>query len=108
MPGGRPVCSRRTKASTKASTPSPGPLRTGGRPPRRPRSQAYQHRMLEGSEMPTDVILLNWTDQGIQRFKDTLGRATAAGALAERNGRDAEGGLLDGRRVRRRGRPRNP
>jgi uncharacterized protein with GYD domain len=33
--------------------------------------------------MPTYVALLNWTDQGIWDFKDTLSRASNAAAVAE-------------------------
>ncbi|KWX01419.1 GYD family protein [Carbonactinospora thermoautotrophica] len=36
--------------------------------------------------MPSYVILLNWTDQGIRAFRDTLQRAQDFGALAERFG----------------------
>jgi len=36
--------------------------------------------------MPTYISLLNWTDEGVRSFKDTLERATAAGELAERMG----------------------
>jgi uncharacterized protein with GYD domain len=33
--------------------------------------------------MPTYVALLNWTDQGIRDFKETLSRANSAATLAE-------------------------
>jgi uncharacterized protein with GYD domain len=36
--------------------------------------------------VPTYISLLNWTDEGIRTFKDTLERAKAAGALAEQMG----------------------
>jgi uncharacterized protein with GYD domain len=36
--------------------------------------------------MPTYVVLLNWTDQGIRNVKDSLERAKAAAALAEQMG----------------------
>jgi uncharacterized protein with GYD domain len=36
--------------------------------------------------MPTYVVLLNWTDQGIRNFKDSLERAEAAAGLAEQMG----------------------
>lgn len=36
--------------------------------------------------MPTYISLLNWTEEGVRSFRDTLERAKAAGALAERMG----------------------
>jgi uncharacterized protein with GYD domain len=33
--------------------------------------------------MPTYVAMINWTDQGVQSFKDTLDRAEAAGSALE-------------------------
>jgi uncharacterized protein with GYD domain len=36
--------------------------------------------------MPTFISLLNWTDEGVRSFRDTLERAKAAGELAERMG----------------------
>ncbi len=36
--------------------------------------------------MPSYVILVNWTDQGIRAFRDTLQRAQDFGGLAERFG----------------------
>jgi uncharacterized protein with GYD domain len=36
--------------------------------------------------MPTYVVLLNWTDQGIRNVKESLERAQAAAALAEQMG----------------------
>lgn len=36
--------------------------------------------------MATYVSLINWTDQGIRNFKDTLDRATAASAAAQKMG----------------------
>lgn len=36
--------------------------------------------------MPTYVSLLNWTDQGIQNFKETVDRAQAARDVAEQLG----------------------
>ncbi len=36
--------------------------------------------------MPTFISLLNWTDQGIRTYKDTLDRARAASEAAERLG----------------------
>jgi uncharacterized protein with GYD domain len=36
--------------------------------------------------MATYISLLNWTDQGIRNFADTLQRADAARALAQRMG----------------------
>ena len=36
--------------------------------------------------MPDYIVLLNWTDQGIANFRDTLERADAAAKLAERLG----------------------
>ena len=36
--------------------------------------------------MPTYISLLNWTDEGIRSFKDTLDRAKAAGDLAQQMG----------------------
>ena len=33
--------------------------------------------------MPTYVAMINWTDQGVQNFKDTLDRAEAAGSALE-------------------------
>jgi uncharacterized protein with GYD domain len=42
---------------------------------------------VEGGEvMPTYVVLLNWTDQGIRNVKDSPERAQAAAALAEQMG----------------------
>ncbi len=36
--------------------------------------------------MPTYISLVNWTDQGIRGFKDTLDRAQAANDLAQQLG----------------------
>jgi uncharacterized protein with GYD domain len=36
--------------------------------------------------MPTYVSLINWTDQGIKNFKDTVDRARQAGDLMSRYG----------------------
>lgn len=36
--------------------------------------------------MPTYVTLVNWTDQGLRTVKDTVSRARAGTALAERIG----------------------
>ncbi|WP_351223078.1 GYD domain-containing protein [Streptomyces sp. NPDC002133] len=36
--------------------------------------------------MPTFVTLLNWTDQGVRGYKDTLQRAEAFAAAAQRLG----------------------
>ncbi len=36
--------------------------------------------------MPTYISLLNWTDEGVRSFRDTLDRAKAAGDLATRMG----------------------
>jgi uncharacterized protein with GYD domain len=36
--------------------------------------------------MPTYISLLNWTDEGIRAFKNTVERAKAAGDLAEQMG----------------------
>jgi uncharacterized protein with GYD domain len=36
--------------------------------------------------MTTYISLINWTDQGIQNFSDTVQRADAAKALAQRMG----------------------
>jgi uncharacterized protein with GYD domain len=36
--------------------------------------------------MPTYVVLLNWTDQGVKGFKESPSRAKAAAALAEQFG----------------------
>ena len=33
--------------------------------------------------MPTYVVLLNWTDQGVRNYKDTLDRAEAASKALE-------------------------
>ena len=36
--------------------------------------------------MATYISLLNWTDEGIRTYKDTLERASAAGDLAQKMG----------------------
>ncbi len=36
--------------------------------------------------MATYISLLNWTDEGIRTYKDTLDRASAAGDLAQKMG----------------------
>jgi uncharacterized protein with GYD domain len=36
--------------------------------------------------MPTYVSLINWTDQGIKNFRDTVRRAEDVRALAEKSG----------------------
>lgn len=36
--------------------------------------------------MPTYVVLLNWTDQGVRNFRDTLDRADAAAAAFRKLG----------------------
>ena len=36
--------------------------------------------------MTTYISLINWTDQGIRQFSDTVQRADAAKALAQRMG----------------------
>lgn len=36
--------------------------------------------------MPQYVVLINWTDQGVANFKDTLDRAEDAGKLAQQLG----------------------
>ena len=36
--------------------------------------------------MPTYVVLMNWTDQGVRTVKDTVQRREQADALAERHG----------------------
>lgn len=36
--------------------------------------------------MPTYISLINWTDQGVRNFKETVNRANAAGQEAERMG----------------------
>ncbi len=36
--------------------------------------------------MPTYVVLMNWTDQGVRTDKDTVRRREQADALAERHG----------------------
>jgi uncharacterized protein with GYD domain len=36
--------------------------------------------------MPTYISLINWTDQGVRKSKESLDRAKAASALAERMG----------------------
>ena len=36
--------------------------------------------------MPTYISLINWTDQGISNFKESVKRAEAATALAQRMG----------------------
>jgi uncharacterized protein with GYD domain len=36
--------------------------------------------------MPTYVVLMNWTDQGIRTVKETVQRRDQADALAERHG----------------------
>jgi uncharacterized protein with GYD domain len=36
--------------------------------------------------MPTYVVLMNWTDQGIRSVKDTVQRRDQANALAEKHG----------------------
>jgi uncharacterized protein with GYD domain len=41
--------------------------------------------------MPTYISLINWTDQGVKSYKETLGRAQAARELAERMGGKLQG-----------------
>jgi uncharacterized protein with GYD domain len=36
--------------------------------------------------MPTYVVLMNWTDQGVKTVRDTVQRRDQADALAERHG----------------------
>jgi uncharacterized protein with GYD domain len=36
--------------------------------------------------MPTYVVLMNWTDQGVKTVRDTVHRRDQADALAERHG----------------------
>ena len=36
--------------------------------------------------MPTYVVLMNWTDQGVRTVKDTVQRREQADALAEKHG----------------------
>jgi uncharacterized protein with GYD domain len=36
--------------------------------------------------MPTYVVLMNWTDQGIRNVKDTIKRAEAFKSAVERSG----------------------
>ena len=40
--------------------------------------------------MPTYVVLMNWTDQGISSVKDTVQRRDQANALAEKHGASLE------------------
>ena len=40
--------------------------------------------------MPTYVVLMNWTDQGIRSVKDTVQRRDQANALAEKHGASIE------------------
>jgi uncharacterized protein with GYD domain len=40
----------------------------------------------EDAVMPTYVVLMNWTDQGIRTVKETVQRRDQADALAERHG----------------------
>ena len=40
--------------------------------------------------MPTYVVLMNWTDQGIKSAKDTVQRRDRANALAEKHGASIE------------------
>jgi uncharacterized protein with GYD domain len=40
--------------------------------------------------MPTYVVLMNWTDQGIRSVKDTVQRRDQANALAEKHGASLE------------------
>ncbi len=40
--------------------------------------------------MPTYVVLMNWTDQGVKTVRDTVQRRDQAEALAERHGASIE------------------
>ena len=40
--------------------------------------------------MPTYIVLMNWTDQGVRTVKDTVQRREQADALAERHGTTIE------------------
>jgi uncharacterized protein with GYD domain len=40
--------------------------------------------------MPTYVVLMNWTDQGVKTARDTVQRRDQAEALAERHGASIE------------------
>src|ERR687898_3540367 len=40
--------------------------------------------------MPTYVVLMNWTDQGIRSVKDTVQRRDQANALAQKHGASIE------------------
>ncbi len=40
--------------------------------------------------MPTYVVLMNWTDQGVKNARDTVQRRDQADALAERHGANIE------------------
>ena len=47
--------------------------------------------LIHVSKMPTYIILVNWTDQGIRNVKDTIKRAEAFKSAIERS----EGKMLD-------------
>ena len=53
---------------------------------RRTRIGAESGRKEERVLMPTYVILMNWTDQGVRADRDTVGRREHADALAEEYG----------------------
>jgi uncharacterized protein with GYD domain len=47
--------------------------------------------LIHVAKMPTYVLLINWTDQGIRNVKDTIKRAKAFKSAVERSG----GKMLD-------------
>jgi uncharacterized protein with GYD domain len=47
--------------------------------------------LIHVAKMPTYVVLVNWTDQGIRNVKDTIKRAEAFKSAVERSG----GKMLD-------------
>jgi hypothetical protein len=42
--------------------------------------------LIHAAKMPTYVLLINWTDQGIRNVKDTIKRAEAFKSAVERSG----------------------
>jgi uncharacterized protein with GYD domain len=43
-------------------------------------------RRKERTHMPRYVVLVNWTDQGIENVKQTIGRTDSGGEIAEKHG----------------------
>jgi uncharacterized protein with GYD domain len=52
--------------------------------------RVFSRREKGGRHMPTYVVLVNWTDQGIRNVKQTIERTDSGGELAEKHGLNLE------------------